>query len=46
MDNLYFEDFEENEEFTEENEFFSEEEDSYPSAEEYNRIHRQKYDYF
>ena len=46
MDNLYFDEFEENEDFPEENELFSEEEDSYPSAEEYNRIHRQKYDYF
>lgn len=46
MDNLYFDEFEENEYFSEENELFSEEEDIYPSAEEYNRIHRHKYDYF
>lgn len=46
MDNFYYDDFEENEDFSEENEFFSEEEEYYPSAEEYNRIHRHKYDYF
>ena len=46
MDNFYYDDFEENEDFSEENEFFNEEEEYYPSAEEYNRIHRHKYDYF
>lgn len=46
MDNFYYDDFEENEDFSEENEIFTEEEEYYPSVEEYNRIHRHKYDYF
>ena len=46
MKEYFYDDFEE----TEEDEFYNEDdfgdEEFYPTAEEYNRIHKQKYDYF
>ncbi len=49
MSELFYDYFEEieDEELFEENDFLnSEDDENYPTAEEYNRIHKQKYDYF
>lgn len=49
MKNSYFDFFEELEDdklFSEENYYDDDLEENYPSAEEYNRIHKQKYDKF
>ena len=42
----YYPELEDDEIFSEENYYDEDSEENYPSAEEYNRIHKQKYDKF
>ncbi len=42
----YFDELEDDEIFAEEESYDSDSEENYPTAEEYNRIHKQKYDRF